>query len=275
LEALPPTKGILKGKAGPKVPDLLDNQLAKGTVSPAPLEPARFEETVSPESISLTPRREMEIIPPAQEELQPLSQPTRLPETPLSTEALPRPTLPLEQAPREPGTEEEQPEEASPTREEVTPPMEQLPQLPPLEEIFPSPLDADALESREVRDYLAAAAPVLEELSLLMTRVPGLGVEDYDASKANAPVVPQDVLVKMDSMKRDLQILDSKTFAIIPPQKYARFHSLIRESITETFRACESVISFFGEKNDEDLKKVREHLIKARALIQKTRKGSG
>jgi len=173
--------------------------------------------------------------------------------------------------------QESPPEEPRPVAEpsapeEAPPPVEQAPETPPPPETFPSPLDDDVLESREVRDYLRAAAPILEELSLLMTRVPSLVIEDFDPSNANAPVVGTDVLAKMDSTRRDLQILDSKTFSIIPPPKYAQFHSRIRESITETYQACEAIINFFNERTDEDLRRVQEHLLRARDLILDTRR---
>jgi hypothetical protein len=105
-----------------------------------------------------------------------------------------------------------------------------------------------------------------------MTRAPSLAITDFDPSEPDSSGLSSDVLVKLEAMKRELQVLDSKTFAIIPPQKYNRFHSLVRESITETYQACEAVINFFNERNEADLKKVHEHLSKSRDLIRKTRK---
>ena len=89
------------------------------------------------------------------------------------------------------------------------------------------------------------------------------------------PIVPKEIYLKMDSMKRELQNLDSKTFAIIPPPKYGPFHAVIRESITETYQACDAIISYLNERNDENLQKVMEHLTKARELIRKTRSAQG
>ena len=143
--------------------------------------------------------------------------------------------------------------------------------MPGPKEFFPSPLDQDALHSREVRDYLKQAAPVLEELSLLMTRAPSLNIADYDPSDPAAPLVPKELLLKMDSMKRELQILDSKTFSIIPPPKYAKFHTVIRESIASTYQACDAILAYFKESNPENLQKVLTSLTKARELIRRTR----
>jgi hypothetical protein len=198
------------------------------------------------------------VVPPAQE-------PRTIPETSQNREF----DAPPESAPDpQPSDEPVQDPEESAT-------VEELPEPPAAEEPVASPLADNLIESREVLDYVKATMPVLEELSLLMTRVPTLKVEDFDPSDANAPVVPSDIAVKMDSMKRRLQILDSKTFAIIPPQDFTRFHSMIRESITESYRACEAIVNFFNERNHEDLKRVREHLEKARALIRKTTRGNG
>ena len=107
-----------------------------------------------------------------------------------------------------------------------------------------------------------------------MARAPSLTIADYDPSDPNAPAVPKEVHLKMDSMKRKLQILDSKTFAIIPPQKYAPFHSLIRESIAETYQACDSIVDYLDSSRTEALKSVRDHLLKARELIRRTRERS-
>ncbi len=147
--------------------------------------------------------------------------------------------------------------------------------VPPVKELPPSPLAANALDSPQVKRYLRATAPVLEELSLLMTKAPSLNLADYDPSDANAPIVPKEVYLKMDSLKRELQNLDSKTFAIIPPPKYAQYHAVIRRSITETYEACDAIISYLNERNDENLRKILEHLSKARELIRETRTVQG
>ncbi len=166
----------------------------------------------------------------------------------------------------------EKPVSDSPPRELF--PSEESPST-PAKEVIPSPLDDDALESREARDYLRETAPILEELSLLMTRAPGLSIEDYDPSDTNSALVPTDVRLKMASLKRELQILDSKTFAIIPPSRYQAFHSLVRESIAHAYQACDSIINYFEENNPQNFLKAKEHLVKAGELIRKTIKQGG
>lgn len=142
---------------------------------------------------------------------------------------------------------------------------------PKLELPFPSPLDADARDDKLVRDYLRATAPLLEQLSLMVTTAPTLAIANYDPSEPGPPEVLKDVLLKMNAMKRDLQILDSKTFAIIPPRKYLPFHSMIRESIAQTYQACNAIIHFLDGGKDEHLAKIQEHLSKAKELMQKAR----
>jgi hypothetical protein len=132
-------------------------------------------------------------------------------------------------------------------------------------------LAQEARNSPEVREYLRETAPLLEELSMLMTRAPSLNLADYDPSDAEAPVVPKEIYLKIDSMKRELQNLDSKTFAVIPPPKYVPFHAAIRESITETLQACDAIVSYLNERNDENLQKIMDHLNRSRELIRKTR----
>ena len=173
--------------------------------------------------------------------------------------AAPEPVLPPVEQPAEP--------------EPVRPPIEQP--ASPVKEALPSPLAPEALNNPKVREYLRETTPLLEELSLLMTRAPSLSLADYDPSDADAPIVPKEIYLKIDSMKRELQNLDSKTFAIIPPPKYVPFHSVIRESITETYKACDAIISYLNEKNDENLQKILEHLTKARELIRETRTVQG
>jgi hypothetical protein len=137
--------------------------------------------------------------------------------------------------------------------------------------LIPTPLDLDARTSRAARDYLRETAPILEELSILMTRVPVLPIADYDPSDQNAALFPKEAYLKLDAIKRELQILDSKTFSIIPPAKYTVFHGLIRESITATYQACDSIISFFNERTPSNYQAIMDHLQKARDLIKQTR----
>lgn len=143
--------------------------------------------------------------------------------------------------------------------------------LPDVQKIFPSPLQDDVLESAEVLKYLREASPILEELSLLMARAPSLTIADYDPSDPNAPAVPRDVHLKMDSMKRRLQILDAKAFDIMVPHEYAPFHSLIRESIAETTQACDAIVEYLDTSKADALKSVHDHLLRARELIKRTR----
>jgi hypothetical protein len=140
-----------------------------------------------------------------------------------------------------------------------------------VKEAVPSPLDQEAPQTPEIRDYLRETAPILEELSLLMTTAPSLTVADYDPTDPDSPVIPRDVYLKMETMKRELQVLDSKTFAIIAPSQYAKFHELIRKSISQTHQACDAMIEYFNETKPENLRKVQNHLLKARELIQRTR----
>ncbi|MBI5249319.1 MAG: hypothetical protein HY912_07475 [Desulfomonile tiedjei] len=293
-EAPPPKKELLKRKAAaPPIPVLLESQPLKGSAKPISMESLRLgASTDSTESISLDSRKEPEIAPepPARESLpEPESAPDTRPET--ATSQPPKETVPVPvpapspapaPTPTPPVTQPEPPpKEAVPMEppsepiEEATTPKETVPTLeqppPPPKESFPSPLDPDVLTSREVRDYLRQAAPILEELSLLMTRAPSLNIADYDPSDPGAPLVPKELFLKMDSMKRELQILDSKTFSIIPPPKYARFHTVIRDSIASTYQACDAILAYFKESSPENLQKVLTSLTRARELIRRTR----
>jgi hypothetical protein len=290
-EAPPPKKEILKRKAAaPQIPALLDNPPVKGAAKAIPLESIRLgASTESEGSIMLDSRKEPEVIPepaPAPRESLPQPEPpgvTRPETAPVaSRESVP---APAPGPPPAPVTQPEPSKEAVPMEppvepsEEFTAPKETVPTFehpaPPPKESFPSPLDNDALNSREVRDYLRQTAPILEELSLLMTRAPSLSVSDYDPSDPGAPLVPKELFLKMDSMKRDLQILDSKTFSIIPPPKYSKFHAVIRESIASTYQACDAIIAYFQESSPENLQKVVNSLGKAREFIRRTRTAEG
>jgi hypothetical protein len=136
---------------------------------------------------------------------------------------------------------------------------------------FASPLGAEFATSKEARDYLREISPILEELSLLMAKSPNLTVADYDPSDPGAAIFPKEVFIRMDALKRQLQILDSKTFAIIPPPKFQDFHAMVRESISRTFRASDDMIRYFNDQSDENLKRVQDHLMRAKQLIQITR----
>lgn len=272
FEAPAPVREVLQPKPAPKVPDLLDGQTVKGTVPAAPVQAVDIQDVPTEEWIPLDSRREIEpIAPPAPvSEAQPSppaeAQPQPRPE--VSPPAVPQHAQPPEPVPLAPPTSEAE------QHEEELPPVEPEPER-PLPEIISSPLEESALDSREVREYLTASVPVLEELSLLMTRVPALDVADFDPSETDPAAASTDLLMKMDSLKRELQVLDSKTFSIIPPSKYVLFHSLIRESITQTYQACESMIAFMQNRKEDDLKSVREHIFKARQLLSRTRNSTG
>ena len=253
MEAPAPKKEHLGKKTTPVIPPLLNLEAVKRTSKNTPLESIRAQDDAgSKEGIPLDPRREPETTPSVE------------PEAPKELIGPPEPAQPPLTAPdiEEPAV----PERTLPSVEQPAPLAK---------EALPSPLAQEALDSPEVREYLRETAPLLEELSLLMTRAPSLNIADYDPSDAEAPIVPKAIYLKMDSMKRELQNLDSKTFAIIPPPKYGPFHAVIRESITETYQACDAIISYLNERNDENLQKIMEHLTRARELIRKTRSAQG
>jgi hypothetical protein len=201
---------------------------------------------------------------------------------PESDKSTARETAPIVALPKsEPEPEKTRPKEITPSEPPVEPadeqsiPKEGLPtfdrSVPPPKEVLRSPLDQEAPDTPETKHYLRDTAPILEELSLLMTRAPSINVTEFDPSDANAPLFPSDLQLKMDSMKRDLQILDSKTFAIIPPKTYEQFHGLIRDSISQTHQACDAILNYMAEPNEENFKTIQEHLFRARQLIQQTR----
>jgi hypothetical protein len=271
------------------LPAILDAEPVKETLKTIPLESTQVDDMADPRQwIQIDQRRGPEVIPPPPipEEAPvlkeiPQSEPHALKETPRpepqAPKETPRPELPvLKEIPQlEPPAKESVPEEQvrppveQPEPKEPLPVEEPAPQ--PVKEAVPSPLDRDALHDPEVRAYLKATSPILEELSLVMTRAPSLAVADYDPSEANPPVFPKEILLKMDSLKRELRILDSKTFEIIPPPKFTQFHALIRQSITHTYQACDAIVEYFSERNEASLQRVRENLSKARELIEQTR----
>ncbi len=138
-----------------------------------------------------------------------------------------------------------------------------------------SPLASDSLTSREALDYLKEIAPLLEELAIIMAKAPSLTVVDYDPSDPNSTIFPKDILVRMDTLKRRLQILDAKIFSIIPPHRYAEFHNMIRDSINGSFKASDALIDYFHNQSEDNLKKVQENLLKARELMRMTRTAQG
>ncbi len=245
-------------------PGYLKKLAAQSATQPAaepfedPMEPPEKDDTPKSSTKSYSepgdrgPERQVAALPPGPH----VPEEPREMEPPTSPEPTPVPTSKPEASP------------VPPAEPEVQPPDE--PVAPPKPEV-PSPLDQEAPRGREVRKYLAATAPILEELSMLMARSPGLSIEDYDPSEPTASVGSKDLLIKMEAMKRDLQILDAKTFSILPPFKYTQFHLRIRESITETLQACDSIIAYLGKRESQYVKKAVDHLSRARDLIRDTR----
>ncbi|MGC8906428.1 MAG: hypothetical protein ACP5M0_03180 [Desulfomonilaceae bacterium] len=273
-----PKKEVLRGPTPVKQIPISTLETRASKASRLEIAASESKELVSPEDwIALDARKSPLMVElPAEEKEEPqesLPRTARSPDAsapPAEATEAPTTETPTVTPPRE--IPSEPPQEEKPAQESL--PREQLPvEKPPqtrAKEVIPSPLDDDALASREARDYLRETAPILEELSLLMTRAPGLSIEDYDPSDANSALVPADIRLKMTSLKRELQILDSKTFAIIPPSRYQAFHSLVRESIAHAYQACDAIINYFEENNPENFVKAKEHLVKAGELIRKT-----
>ncbi len=229
---------------------------------PPPSEPQSVPPQPPPEPEPFTPTEKPEPIQP---------QPTEWPITDTATpEPQPTPTLEPKPLPAE-----DMPSDTISIPKDHAEPEPMPPAAPAPKESVPTPLGADAVDEPEVADYLTSMAPVLESLSLLMTRAPGLVIEDYDPSEGAEPSIPDDVKLKMDAIKRELAILDSKAFSIIPPAKYKDFHSLIRKSISETHQACDGIIAFLEDRKESDLQRVKEHLSKARELMTRTRGRAG
>lgn len=299
-----PKKEVLPKTSHPGLPPLLEAEQAKESLRALPLESARVEDMADQRHwIPMEQRREPEVIepePPAPQEAPvkeeaPPAEPPPLREIPKPEPPPVRMEIPQTETPapkevekpeppafkeitrpeapaRESVPEEQAHQPMVPPEPEVTAPVQEpAPPPPPPKEVIPSPLEREALQDPAVRTYVRATAPILEELSLVMARAPSLAIADYDPSEANPPFFPKEILVKMESLKRELRILDSKTFEIIPPAKFAQFHSLIRQSITQTYQACDAVVQYFTERDEASLQKVRDHLMKARELIEQTR----
>ncbi len=308
--ARPPKKEVLTKRTPPTAPPLLEAQPSKEALKSIHLKAQETPFSGPTEKIPLGSRGEPEIIPRPEPEPKPLpaSLPETEPEPKLQPEQVTRPVEPYidKPAPKErplsaPSSEQEPhrlvPEDRTPfvpspepdtsgpkERTSIVPPVEPVqeqsvpketlpafvPPAPPPKEVLRSPLNDDIPDTPEIKYYLRDTAPILEELSLLMTRAPSMTTADYDPSDANAPLFPKDLELKMDLMKRDLQILDSKTFAIIPPKRYEQFHGLIRDSITHTHQACDAILNYMAEPNEENFRLIQDHLFRAKELIQKT-----
>jgi len=309
--ARPPKKEVLMKRTPPTIPPLLEAHPSKETLKSIHLKAQGPPLSGPIENIPLGSRGEPEIIPRPDPEPKPVpvSSPEIEPDSKPLPEPVTEPVEPVidKPAPKErilsaPPTEPEphklvpqdrpffvpslEPDKSGPKeRTSIVPPMEPVqeqsipketlpafvPPVPPPKEVLRSPLNDAIPDTQEIKYSLRDTAPILEELSLLMTRAPSMTTADYDPSDANAPLFPKDLQLRMDSMKRDLQILDSKTFAVIPPKRYEQFHGLIRDSITHTHQACDAILNYMAEPNEENFKLIQDHLFRARELIQKTR----
>lgn len=217
----------------------------------------------------LVPPKE-EIVPQVKEHEEPkVTEPVKhQPMTPPESDQAFTVIPPKEQKPAE-ETKETKPETVPAPIIKEAPQYFEQPPAPPKEKI-PSPLDEDQVITPELRKYLKETAPILEELSLLMARTPSLSIADFDPSDVHAPLIPKEINLKMESMKRELRILDSKIFSIIPPPVYVQYHDMIRQSINHTYMATEAFINFFNQSRIEDLNQVRENLAKAKEFIHRT-----
>ena len=275
--SLPP-KEILKAKTGSPLLPTLEISPVKTVSKHLPLEYSLLPETSDQsESVALAARRDPLVIPMIEETKEESEdthhQPTESTE---GSETVPQPTLASKPQPellKRPEPELRAPEpEFHPMEipKEEAKEEQQIARIIP-REIIASPLDDDAITSPEVKTYLKEAIPVMEELSLLMTKVPSLNIDDYDPSALDETSLPKDLSTRMEAMKRELQVLDAKTFSIIPPLKYSEFHSIIKQSISETYQACDALGAFLAENHPDQLKKAHEHITKAGELIRKTR----
>ena len=278
-----PKKDVLRGDETPKQPPIAVLRPRSYKSSRLEISTSQAKELLSPEEwLALDARKPPLVVQLPEPEREGIREtPQQVAEdrdssvSPTSSQETQQPEPPIVSVPSDSPAASQPVEKTAP---EVTHSEQSLPEesiVTHEKERIPTPLDDDALDSREARDYLRETAPILEELSLLMTRAPGLTLEDYDPSDTNSTLVPSDVRVKITSLKRDLQVLDSKTFAIIPPPRYQAFHSLVRESIAHAYQACDAIINYFEEHNPENFIKAKEHLVKAGDLIRRTVKGNG
>lgn len=247
----------------PKAPASPESSPSKETVKPTPM-PLSPPSPPSPVAGEPNPVEGQPAVSPPSEPStpEPRTPPAPMPPPPTVVASIPRDAP----APEEPPGAVSVPE---PPQEQPTLAVPSLP--PPPRPPVATPLDADAPRTREIKEYLRETAPILEELSLLMMKAPSLAIEDYDPSDEQAILFPPNIFVKMEDMKRRLQILDSKSFAIIPPKRYEEFHSIVRESVTQTFQACDAIIAYMQEPTSAHLEKAETHLRKARELIRLTR----
>jgi len=265
-----PQKEILRRTGPHKIPAVAELEVRSGKISRLELGSRFADDPIPPEDwLSLGKRPEpvlLELPEPVKEQV--AEQPREDAETPRSY--FPEETR-TGDSPRGKPVPLETRDGTPPGPETETVPRKPVaPEESPAKETIPTPLDDDALDSREARDYLRQTAPIMEELSLLMIRAPGLTIVDYDPSETNTALIPEEIKLKMASIKRELQVLDSKTFAVIPPSKYLAFHELVRQSIAHTYMACDEIINYFDENKVENFQKAKEHLVKAGDFIRRT-----
>jgi hypothetical protein len=272
-----PKREILRRSSPPKIPATAELDLRSQKISRMELSSRLADDMIAPEEwLSLAPRPGPAIVELLEQEREQVS------ERPRDAEEIPghgssETTVPSSSRPEKPGLSEtaegssrgpDAETEPGKISQSEEPPAKETIDPRPTKEMMATPLDDDALDSREARDYLRETAPILEELSLLMTRAPGLTIADYDPSDANSSLIPADIKLKMTSIKRELQVLDSKTFAVIPPPKYLEFHGLVRQSIAQAYMACDAIINYFEENKAENFQKAKEHLVKAGDFIR-------
>ena len=283
-ESLPePVKEIIPKRMIP-LPHMIEVEAAKDTVRSLPVESVTIDQHLLDADLIQTEKRRAPLVIEV-EEPKPLPEPkeeSRLPGAPKEEPESQSPTVyqpmtPPEQhegistiPPKDHRTViETRPDKDPASIPKETPVQAEQPAAPQKERI-PSPLDEDAAMTAELKRYLKETAPILEELSLLMARTPSLSIADFDPSESHSQSVPKELNVKMESMKRDLRILDSKIFSIIPPPGYSQYHDLIRQSINHTYMATEAFINFASHSRMEDLNQVRDHLTKAKECIYRT-----
>ncbi len=283
-DSLPePNKELIVKRMIP-LPNIVEVQAVRDTIKSLPVEPLAMDRvSVETSSISVESRRAPLLVEIEEPEVAVLAKEETLTQSPTSEESKPVESLKHEpMVPPEPeqGTRVFEPKETKPA-EEIKPAKEAVdstqesvqavePPAPPKKEKIPSPMDESSAMTPGITRYLKETAPILEELSLLMARTPSLSISDFDPSEIHASPLPKDINLKMESMKRELRILDSKVFSIIPPAGYEQYHDLIRQSINHTYMATESFINFFNESRAEDLAQVKDHLAKAKEYIHRT-----
>ena len=283
-ESLPePVKEIIPKRMIP-LPHMIEVEAAKDTVRSLPMESVAIDQHLSETDLIQTEKRRSPLVIEI-EEPKPLPEPKEQSTLPGAQKEEPEAQSPPVYQPMTPPEQDEgistvpskdhktvietRPDKDTASTRKESPVRTEQPETPPKERI-PSPLDEDAAMTAELKRYLKETAPILEELSLLMARTPSLSIADFDPSEPHSQTVPKELNMKMESMKRDLRILDSKIFSIIPPPGYSQYHDLLRQSINHTYMATEAFINFANHSRMEDLTQVKDHLAKAKECIYRT-----